>query len=85
MPAEPIKIEARSVLYFSQGDESAFFQWLNDIPCVTTIEGRGDVLNIWVDCELLDDESRRELFALFRRYSVDMGQLARLENNDDRA
>lgn len=84
MPEKPIRLEAKSVRYFSKGDERAFFRWLNEIPCVTSIEGRGDILNIPVDRELLDDESLRELIALFQRYSVDMNQLAQFETNDNR-
>ena len=61
---------------FSQGDEEAFFDWLNGIGCVADVRNVGRQLLISVEENDLPDADLRELIALFHRYGVDKKQLA---------
>ena len=71
-----IDLQAIEVRFFSPGDESAFFGWLNSLACVERVEGRGRILHVWVKRSSVDEDALRELLALFHRYGVDLGQLA---------
>jgi hypothetical protein len=75
MPAT-IELQATGVRFFSQGDESAFFNWLKGMPAVKHVEGRHRTLHITVDPSAVDENGLRDFLALFRRYAVDMRQLA---------
>jgi len=70
-----IVLHAKRVLYYSENDEAAFFEWLVKLGCVEKYEGEADVLNIHINKTLVDEYSLREILSLFRRYSVDMKQL----------
>lgn len=70
-----IELEARRVRFFSLGDEDAFFEWLDKLPCVGKYVGLGDALHISINRAAVDEDALRELLALFRRYGVDMKQL----------
>lgn len=78
------RLVARSVLFFSAYDEDAFFWWLNKLNCVSKYHGEGIDLVITLKDEFLDDDSLRELVALFGRYGIDMSQLAVFENDSNR-
>ena len=73
---KPIELKAQRTRFFSQLDEGTFFAWLKELPCVSTVEGRGDLLFIRVIESKVDEYALRELLALFRRYGIDMKQLA---------
>lgn len=75
-------MEADSVRFFSQCDESAFFEWLDKLPFVDGYEGRGLTLYITVNMLDIDEGGLRELLALFWRYGLEMRQLA-LFNRDE--
>lgn len=75
MTTPPIELEARAVWYGSQLDEYSFFGWLKKIPAVITYFGQGHSLYIQCDPAPIDDESLRELIALFFRYGIDTAQL----------
>jgi hypothetical protein len=77
-----VVLEATRVLYRSENDESAFFEWLSKLECVQKYEGRGDTLSIHVIRNKVDESALRELLALFYRYGVDMRQLAVFESGD---
>jgi hypothetical protein len=62
--------------YFSQGDEAAFFSWLQSIPGVIAAEGRSRELHIKLRSKRLSSESLREFIALYRRYNGNMTELA---------
>lgn len=69
---------ATSVTYFSQHDETAFFDWLNRLECVAGFEGSGK--HLFIDLERIPtDDDLRDLLALFHRYKVNMRQLARFD------
>ena len=65
---------AKEVLYYSPGDENAFFAWLDDLQCVSASRGVGHELQIRIGRPT--DAELRELIALFYRYSIEMTQLA---------
>jgi hypothetical protein len=71
-----ITLVATGVIYFSEGDEVAFFEWLRSISCVGQIKGVGRDLNIEIKHSNISNSDLRELIALFHRYSVDSKQLA---------
>ncbi|NNM65014.1 MAG: hypothetical protein HKL99_10450 [Burkholderiales bacterium] len=71
-----VELEARSIRFYSAGDEDAFFRWLRSLPCIARYYGVGPTLRILVVPHLVDEGMLRELLAMFRRYSVDMRQLA---------
>lgn len=74
--ATTVELKAQATRFFSQLDESAFFEWLKKLPCLSTFEGRGDTLFIRVLNPKVDDYALRELLALFHRYGIDMKQLS---------
>lgn len=82
MSEKVIQLEARSVRFFSPHDEAAFFEWLGKVRCVKKIEGRDASLFVSVDLPAVDELALRELLSLFRRYNVDMRQLARLDRDE---
>ena len=76
---EVIELEANGVRFYSASDEAMFFNWLRNLSCVVQIEGRGLGLYISVKVSMVDEDALRELLALFRRYSIDMRQLAQFD------
>jgi hypothetical protein len=77
-----VTLEATGVRFFSQGDESAFFAWLNKLPFVDRCEGRGRTLYIHVNYAAVDEDGLREMLALFRRYGVGLRQLALFDREE---
>jgi hypothetical protein len=75
-------LTAKRIRYYSENDESAFFEWLDKIGCVTRYEGQLDVLYIYVDGGKMDEYALRELLSLFRRYGVDMKQLVAFDSDE---
>jgi hypothetical protein len=71
-----VELKVKPLSYLSQLDESAFFSWLDKIPCVLSYEGRGDTLYVKISNEKLDEHALRELIALLYRYNRNMEQLA---------
>ena len=76
-----IMLVATEVIFFSQGDESAFFSWLTGISCVNEVRGVGKDLQIEIRDEVITDADLRELIALFHRYAIRSSQLARLKTD----
>ncbi|MBF6204317.1 hypothetical protein IU483_09310 [Streptomyces gardneri] len=74
-----VVLKVTDVWYYSRGDEAAFFEWLDRIPSVRSYGGRLSTLEIVVDTPV-DDDSLRELVALFYRYHIDLAQLRQLDN-----
>lgn len=71
--------------YYSQADEAAFFAWLQSIPDVTSVEGRGRELVIHLRSKHISASSLRELIALYKRYEGDMSELGAFENESNSA
>jgi hypothetical protein len=70
--------------YGSQRDEAAFFYWLKRIPGVFAVTGSVRTLTVRIEGRRLSDEALREFLALFRRYRIEMRQLARFETTANR-
>ena len=68
----------------SERDEAAFFYWLKRIPGVFAVTGSIRTLTVRVEGRRLSDEALREFLALFRRYRIEMRQLARFESPTNR-
>jgi len=65
--------------YYSAGDERAFFGWLESIPGVLKVEGRGSELHIHLRSKRLSATALRELLALYMRFRGNMQELAQFE------
>ena len=66
----------REIRYWSQGDELAFFSWLQSIGCFTRVEGVGRTLLIQLRSRRLSRTAQRELVAIYKRYGGDLRELA---------
>jgi hypothetical protein len=72
------------VVFFHAGDERAFFEWLERIPCVASVAGDGTLgLVVRLKRKPAQDDLR-QLLALCRRYGVNMRQLAKFESSANR-
>jgi hypothetical protein len=78
----PVELKATGMRFFSQGDESAFFAWLDKLPIVERYEGRGSTLYLLVRSEAVDESGLRELLALFTRYRIGLRQLLALDREE---
>lgn len=78
-----ICLVCKDVEYLSPLDEEQFFGWLNKIECIEEISGVGDSIKIALASKV-NDESLREIIALFYRYEVDMTQLQTLLTKTNR-
>ncbi len=74
----------RGPTYYAQGDEDAFFTWLQSIPCVANVGGEGLDVHIALKRTRLSDSDLRELLAIFFRYKLQMSVLARFETERNR-
>ena len=70
--------------YGSQGDERAFYEWIERIPCIQKFWGSGPALYLEVPRRRISDACLRELLALFERYDIEMSQLAQFESASNR-
>jgi hypothetical protein len=61
--------------YYSQADEDAFYDRLNSLRCVRSIQGTPDGVHIALS-RAPTDSQLRELIALLYRYDLDMTPLA---------
>jgi hypothetical protein len=68
-----------NTIYWSEGDEKAHFEWMNSIPFVRKVHGRGSRLFIEIDPDRANHLSVLELEAVYRRYEGDLGQLTSLK------
>lgn len=77
-----LELEATGVRFFSKGDEEAFFDWLGKLSFVEKYEGQGRTLFITVKSNAIDEDGLRELLSLFRRYGIDLKQLAVFDRDE---
>lgn len=80
--SQVVKLEATAIRFFSEGDESAFFAWIENLPCVKRVEGKGQTLYVSVNSPAVDENSLRELLAIFHRYGVDGAQLVAFDREE---
>lgn len=71
-----------SLTFYSQVDESFFFNWLNVIAGIIEVSGVRDTIIIDVVSNINDD-SLRELIALFTRYGLDLSQLRKFVSDSN--
>jgi hypothetical protein len=69
----------RGPTYFAPGDEKAFFDWLQSIPCVASVGGKGRDLHITLKRSPSAGDMV-ELSALLRRYRMPVKVLEPLKN-----
>jgi len=77
-----VELEVTETRFFSEFDESAFFEWLDKLPCVQKYVGRGKTLYITINSDAVSEDALREFLALFRRYGVEMRQLAAFDRRE---
>lgn len=80
-----VVLDAKAVVFYSQHDEDAFFEWLSKLQCVEEYRGIGRVVRIRVALKLVTDDALRELLALFFRYRIEMTQLSIFETKSNRS
>lgn len=68
-------IEVEGPVFFSQSDETAFFNWLKSIKCIKRIVGKGWNLQFTIAAKPLTRDELLELSAVFRRYKLNEGLL----------
>ena len=83
MPDDALTLVASGVTYYSQEDETAFFEWLDRLECAEGYRGRLRDLFITLK-RRPTKQDLLDLMALFFRYGVDMRQLARFETKSNR-
>ncbi len=70
-----------STVYWSEEDERAHFEWMQRIPCVRDVQGRGTRVFLTIAEGDVGANDLRELTALYRRYGGDSAQLDRLSGS----
>lgn len=76
-----VTLTSAGAVFYSQGDEDAFFAWLGRIPAVEGVHRHDVRLKSGAPCEA----DLRELLAAFYRYSLNMAQFAQLETAENTA
>lgn len=64
--------------YYTYKDEEMFFQWLDSISCVTSYEGIGKSLYVYLPTDIISQKDFLLLKGLFKRYGHDTEQLNQL-------
>ena len=80
-----MKLIFRGPVYYSHGDEEAFFHWLESIPGVLGVRGIGRELHIELRSKRISATALRELIGFYRRYGGRLRDLAVFENAANRA
>jgi hypothetical protein len=79
-----IKLICKRVMFYSQNDESVFFEWISKIRVIKKWEGVGDEIHLFLARSNVSNVGLRDLTALFRRYKINMHQLQPLVNDKNR-
>jgi hypothetical protein len=74
----------KRVRFYALKDEDAFFEWIKKIDCIENFFGIGDELHLEIVSDDIHDYNLRDLLGLFYRYNIDMKQLKRFLNNDNK-
>ena len=78
-------IICKRVIFYSQNDESAFFEWINKMKFVDRFSQAYDELYLHISKENLKDDELNDLIAFFYRYKIRrMKQLAAFLNEKNR-
>lgn len=76
-------LECKRVIYHSDLDETCFFNWLDNIDCISNVKGIGNSLMLEVESPP-SDEGLRELLAILHRYKINKEQLSQFETEANR-
>lgn len=74
----------KNVIFYSENDEAAFFEWLGKIKCITRFEGARNKLYVHIAVGAVSKQELLELIALFFRYRIDMSQLQAFLTEENR-
>ena len=74
----------KSVIFYSPKDEDAFFEWIKKINCIKSTSTARDELSLHISNDAISDEDLDDLLALFHRYKINMKQLGRFLNEDNK-
>jgi len=69
-------------MFFSTYDETAFFEWIENLDGFQSIQGAGTALTLVIS-EPLSYESVRSLLTLFRRWQIEISNLSHLKNSEN--
>jgi hypothetical protein len=72
---------AKSVTFYSLGDEAVFFGWLKAITCIGEITGIGGELHLKIKRRHISRSDLRDLIAISFRYGIAMRQLAQFQTD----
>jgi hypothetical protein len=79
-----ITLVCKDVILCSPHDEDAFFEWIKKIGCIEGLSGSDNTLYLHISSEDIFRSDLDDLLALFYRYNIDMKQLKRFLNNDNK-
>lgn len=85
MKQKKIRLICRSVRYYSQDDESAFFEWIEKIPSIAKCHGVRDELYLDIKNKKINEGDLEELIGIFYRYKIkNMSQLKIFLNDENK-
>jgi len=70
---------AKSIFFYSQGDEGNFFQSIARVPFLINVYGEGDELYFECASSEICADDFLTLYSIFKRYGVDCRQLSLLQ------
>lgn len=79
-----IKLECRSVTFYSEEDELCFFKWIESTKCIERFEGIDISIFITLKRDKISPRNLDDLLALFYRYKVNLSQLLPFVKQYDR-
>lgn len=79
-----IKLICKNVIFYSQNDETSFFNWLKNINHIEDIIGVDNEIQLIVSGKNIPSDSLRDLIAVFYRYNVAMEQLAQFVDDKNK-
>ncbi len=65
-----IILVCKGVIFYSQNDENAFFEWIKKIPSIIRFDGIRDELYLYIKSKTIPNKDLDDLIALFHRYKV---------------
>jgi len=74
----------KQVEFYSPNDETAFFEWLKKIRCIQEVAGISDEIHLKIPSKQVSDKCLRDLIAVFKRYQIDMKQLAQFLDDSNK-
>lgn len=78
------KLICKRVTYYSEQDETAFYEWLSRIRGIKKWDCVNDEVHVELPKSSISETCLRELTALFHRYKINMQQLRQFVNDNNR-